>query len=463
MLYGLLATAIILTLVILIITKKCKRIKEELSSKLEENTALSSALKKYDKIISIEEEVASQNSELKKVNIELADLNAKFINGKSIFKELESDIQIYQNDLEFIQLGIYNPIFDLDTSELYKEKITAIVNLQKELIKDGRACICNTDWVVKDSRKQGEMMTKRNINLSLRAFNGECDSLISKVKWNNVTRFEQRIEKAFNAINKLGKSNDTYITDEYLKLKLDELHLVYELAFKKQQEKEEARAIRDEQREEERAQREFEKARKDAEIEEKRFQKALEKAQKELGLVSGEELDKLNSQIEKLKQNLAEANEIKERAISRAQETKSGHVYIISNLGSFGENVYKIGMTRRLEPMDRVKELGDASVPFTFDLHAMIFSENAPELENLLHKEFDDRRINKVNYKKEYFSATLDEIEQVIKDKYTKEVDFIKVSEAQQFRETQSIIKQLAQSKQEQIEIEEDKYPDSLI
>ena len=159
---------------------------------------------------------------------------------------------------------------------------------------------------------------------------------------------------------------------------------------------------------------------------------------------------------------MREAHEAKERAISRAQETKSGHVYIISNLGSFGENVYKIGMTRRLEPLDRVKELGDASVPFTFDLHAMIFSENAPELENLLHKEFDDRRINKVNYRKEYFKVTLDEIEQVVLNKFEKEVDFIKDIEAQQFRETKSIIKQLEQAKEEQAEKENEKYPDSL-
>jgi hypothetical protein len=305
-------------------------------------------------------------------------------------------------------------------------------------------------------------MTRRYINLTLRAFNGECDSLISKVRWNNIKRFEERISKAFTAINKLGKSNNTFITDKYLKLKLDELHLVYELAHKKYQEKEEAREIRAGQREEERAQREFEKARKDAEIEEKRFQKALELAKKDLGLVSGEKLDELNSQIAQLEQNLKDAHEAKERAISRAQETKSGHVYIISNLGSFGEDVYKIGMTRRLEPMDRVKELGDASVPFTFDLHAMIFSENAPELENLLHKEFDDRRINKVNNRKEYFKVSLDEIEQVIIDKYEKEVDFIKVIEAQQFRETKSIIKQIQETKDEQAEKEIEKYPDSL-
>ena len=223
-------------------------------------------------LVSIENEIESKNKEFSEIQASATELNDKFINAKTIFKELEKDIKLYQNDLEFIDLGIYEPIFDLETSEKYKEKITQIVTRQKQLIKDGNACVCNTEWTVGNSRKQGEIMTRRYINLTLRAFNGECDSLISKVRWNNVKRFEERIKKAFNAINKLGKSNNTFLTDKYLKLKLDELHLVYELAHKKYQEKEDAREIRAQQREEERAQREFEKARKDAEMEEKRYQ-----------------------------------------------------------------------------------------------------------------------------------------------------------------------------------------------
>ena len=472
----------------------------EISTKSEENIKLNSDLQRFSSIVSVEKEIENKNielnelqktaksfndslndlqslgleieklkssketeqKELNEIQIKASNLNDKYTEAKSIFKELERDIRLYQNDLEFVELGIYEPIFDLETSEKYKDKILEVVNKQKLLIKGGNACVCQTEWVVGNSRKQGEIMTRRYINLSLRAFNGECDSLISKVRWNNVKRFEERIKKAFDAINKLGQSNNTFLTDKYLKLKLDELHLTYELEYKKYQEKEEQRAIREEQREEEKAQREFERAAKEAEMEEMRFQKALERAQKELGLVSGEELEKLNQQILQLQQNLKEAHEAKERAISRAQETKSGHVYIISNIGSFGDDIFKIGMTRRLEPMDRVRELGDASVPFRFDLHALIFAENAPELENLLQKEFHDRRINKVNYRKEYFRVTLDEIEQVIKEKYSKEVDFIKIPEAQEFRETKSIIKQIEQAKNEQAEKEIEKYPDSL-
>lgn len=470
---GLIITIVVLGIVLILAILSClkikKRLESELEQKVKESDKLHSDLNRYSRIISIEKEIEKltefqeqEEKDLTEIQAEASEFNNRYKEAKSIFKELERDIKLYQNDLEFVELGIYEPIFNYDTSNKYKEELTKIRAKQKELIKDGNACVCHTQWNVNGNYKKGEVMTRRYINLTLRAFNGECDTLISKVKWNNVNRFEERMNKSFRAINRLGKSNNVEITDEYLELKLDELRLAYELEHKKQQEKEEQRAIREEQREEERAHREFEKAKKEAELEEKRYQKALERAQKELGLVSGEELEKLNDQIVELQKNLQEAHEAKERAISRAQETKSGHVYIISNIGSFGENIYKIGMTRRLEPMDRVKELGDASVPFRFDLHALIFTENAPELESLLQKEFDDRRINKVNYRKEYFRVTLDEIEQVIKEKYEKEVEFIKVPEAQEYRETKSIINQIEQAKQEQINMKTEKYPDSL-
>lgn len=443
-----------------------KKEQEEKSKQLaeldNEKNKLIIELEKFKGIISIEEEINKKESELSIIQGDAISLNKKYKKAKSIYLELERNINLYKNNLEFIELGIYEPIFGYDTSEKYKVKLSDLVDHQKQLIKEGRACHCNTNWTVGNSRTKGEAMVKQNINLALRAFNGECDKLIAKVKWNNVKLFEERIQKSFNAINRLNKSNDVHLTHEYLQLKIDELHMAYELEYKIHQEKDEQRAIRDEQREEEKALREYENARKEAELEEKQYQKALERAQKELGLVSGEELDKLNLQIAELQKNLEEAQRAKERAISRAQETKSGHVYIISNIGSFGENIYKIGMTRRLEPMDRVRELGDASVPFRFDLHALIFTENAPELETLLQKQFDDRRINKVNYRKEYFRATLEEIEQVIKEKYDKEVNFIRIPEAQEYRETQSIIKQIEHANKEKTETEIEKYPDSL-
>ncbi|WP_288370541.1 DUF4041 domain-containing protein [uncultured Algoriphagus sp.] len=449
----------IVTIIILIFWIKTKN---NLKESLKVNQKLNSTLEKYNDIIHVENEVHIQQKELENLQEKANNLNEKYKQARNTYSELEKEINLYRNNLEYIELGIYEPIFDYSTSEKYKDRLLQIVEEQKQMIKEGTACICKTNWHVGNSKKQGEIMTRRNINLALRAFNGECDKLIAKVKWNNVKRFEERIKKSFDAINKLNNSNDVHLTQEYLRLKLDELHLAYELEHKKYLEKEEQRAIREEQRQEEIAQREFEKAKKEAEQEEKRFQKALEHAKKELGLVSGEELENLNQKILELEKNLEEAHKAKERAISRAQETKSGHVYIISNIGSFGENIYKIGMTRRLEPMDRIRELGDASVPFRFDLHALIFTENAPELENLLQKEFNDRRINKINYRKEYFRVTLDEIEQVIKEKYEKEVDFIRIPEAQEYRETLSLIKDFEKSSGEVDEKGNERFPDSL-
>ena len=262
----------------------------------------------------------------------------------------------------------------------------------------------------------------------------------------------------------MGEGFKVYIDRQYLDLKQKELILEHEYQMKRQQEKEEMRAIQEELREEEKARREFEQAQKEAEKEEANYQKALEKARREIELSTGDKYDRLQSQIIKLEHELKEAQEKKERALSMAQQTKRGHVYVISNIGSFGENVYKIGMTRRLEPLDRVRELGDASVPFQFDIHAMIYSDEARTLENGLHKAFSDKKVNMLNYRKEFFNVTLDEIEGKIKD-LGFEAEFIKLPEAMQYRETLAIIdrknSQVEPMSVDQIIAEE--FPSSLI
>ena len=216
-------------------------------------------------------------------------------------------------------------------------------------------------------------------------------------------------------------------------------------------------------REEERAKREYEQAQREAEKEEANYQKALDKARAEIELSTGDKHDKLQAKIDKLELELKEAQEKKERAISMAQQTKRGHVYIISNIGSFGENVYKIGMTRRLEPTDRVKELGDASVPFQFDIHAMIYSDEAPTLENELHKAFTDKKVNMLNTRKEFFNVTIDEIEEKVTE-IGIAAEFTKLPEAMEYRETLAILQKL-NSQIEQKTVEQliaDEFPSSL-
>lgn len=191
-------------------------------------------------------------------------------------------------------------------------------------------------------------------------------------------------------------------------------------------------------REEERAQREIERARITAEKEEARYQKALEKARRDVEKATGDKQSKLQAEIEHLNKLLTEAQTNKERVKSRAEMTRSGYVYIISNIGSFGEDMYKIGLTRRLEPMDRVRELGDASVPFPFDVHAMIFSEDAPTLESELHKKFAGRRVNMVNARKEFFKVSLGDIQGEVENHYP-EATFTVTALAEEFRKTLAI------------------------
>src|SRR6266566_615023 len=192
-------------------------------------------------------------------------------------------------------------------------------------------------------------------------------------------------------------------------------------------------------REEEKAQEELERAREEAERQEADYEKALAKAREEALKATGAQLQELTEQVKSFEAKLDEARKKKERAISRAQLTKSGFVYVISNIGSFGERVFKIGMTRRMEPMDRIHELGDASVPFPFDLHVMLYSDNAPELENALHKLVQDRTINLVNLRREFYrDVDLDEIETFVKQRGLS-AQFIRMAEAREYRQSVAI------------------------
>ncbi|MHC5325457.1 GIY-YIG nuclease family protein [Priestia megaterium] len=223
------------------------------------------------------------------------------------------------------------------------------------------------------------------------------------------------------------------------------MYLKYEFEQKKQEEKEEQQAIKERMREEAKALKELEKAKEKVEKEEKHFVQAIEKMNEQLSTSNDNEKEKLLDKLRELERQLEETKKNKEDVLYRVQNTRAGYVYIISNIGSFGEDVYKIGMTRRLEPMDRVKELGDASVPFTFDVHAMIFSEDAPTLENAIHKALTHKKVNKVNDRKEFFRVSLQEIEDLVKSNHNKTVEFTKLAQAEDYRKSLTLEKDLLQ------------------
>ena len=275
----------------------------------------------------------------------------------------------------------------------------------------------------------------------LRAFNGEANAAIARVNYKNLNVMEKRIQAAHDAVNKLAEVQQCSIASAYLDLRLQELILVHEHEERLHQEKMEQRRIRERIRDEQIAQRQIEKARQEAEEDEQQFEQPQE-ARLESELAHGQKQAKLAAKVAELERRLAEAHANKERAVARAQLTRSGHVYVISNIGSFGEHVYKIGMTRRLDPIERIYELGDASVPFDFDVHAVIFAEDAPALEAALHRTFANRRVNRVNQRKEFFKVGIEEIVAEVR-KHHAEITFTMAAEAEDYRKTLAALRQL--------------------
>lgn len=347
------------------------------------------------------------------------------------------ELRSVEEGLEIQSFGFYQPKYGFESSVQYTARLKGIRDEQLRLIKDDQAAPCDTKWTVGGSAAEGKKMVKQQAKLMLRAFNGECDAAITKVRYDNAVTMERRLEKAYADVNKLGEVQRVFISRRYLDLKLAELHLVHEHREKVEEEKQEQKRIRDQMREEQKAQAEIERAKSEAEKEQAVASAALEKARAELAAEASnnKQHEKLEALVTRLETELKDALDRKAKAIARAQLTRSGHVYVLSNVGSFGDGVYKIGLTRRLDPFERVDELGDASVPFPFDVHAVIFAEDAPGLETRLHRAFASRRVNLVNLRKEYFRVSLEEIQEEVK-RHHGLVSFALMAEAEEYRKS---------------------------
>ncbi len=363
---------------------------------------------------------------------------------KKIKQSLQMDIIELDDKILFQDFGVYQPQYNFATIDEYKDKLDEIRQEQKSMIANNTAAICNTAWKVQGSEQAGKKMIAENIKQALRNFNIECDLCISKVKFSNYDNSKERIFKAFELQNKLNETNDIHIVDDYYRLKIKELNLAFEYAKKKQEEKEELRRKREELREAEKVEREIEEKRKELEKEQEHYQNYLKKISEQIAVEQSEERKQfLLAKKEELDNNVNDVQLALEDLDYREANHRAGYVYIISNIGAFGENVYKIGMTRRLEPEDRIAELSGASVPFKFDIHAMIFSDDAPKLEAALHNHFASKKLNLVNGRKEFFNVTLDEIKQVVRENHDKSVEFINIPDAEQYRESLMLRKQI--------------------
>lgn len=354
--------------------------------------------------------------------------------------KMMSRIDLYSQLDEYVAYGHFEePDYLYETSARFTEEIKRIREKQKELLKTKNAITYPDSLTISVDPKEDKKILTGQINLMLTAFNINCDLLISKVKPSNFARTLEQIEKLAEKLEKSAASFHCGFNTEYVKIKYEECRLQYQYSLKNQEEKEEQRLIKERMREEVKAQKEYERAIAIAEKEERMYRKMLEKAKESLGKATEDERIVAEQRIEDLEQQLAEAIKKEERAKSLAEQTRRGHVYVISNVGSFGEGVYKIGLTRRLDPLDRVKELGDASVPFKFDVHAIIYADDAPALESSLHQEFKHRRVNAVNFRKEFFEVDLPEIKAAAESIVGNEIDFQTTMLAEEYNETKRL------------------------
>lgn len=419
------ATAwLLLPILFLILWLRARGAKNRAEKQITEAEATVESLKeKYAPITSVEDEVSTLRDTATEIQKQIEETRSSYSEKRATLKKLEQQVAIYDEKLSFAELGVYEPHFEFNDADEYKQEIIRIRDRQKTMISAKTSTLCPTDWQVDGSRTKGQTMINRQTRLTMRAFNNECEAATANTRWNNVNAMEKRIINAAKQIDKANESMKLRISEQYVSLKLNELHATHEYRERLKMDKNERAELARAEREEKKLLAEAEAA----EREEERYQKLLDKARSEAGVDEG--------RIAELEAALAEAHATSERARAMAEMTKSGYVYIISNIGSFGENVVKIGLTRRLEPDDRVKELGDASVPFAFDTHAMIYSDEAPALESALHKEFVDRRVNASNMRKEFFRVGLEEVQEAVK-RLAPSASFFSDREAQEWHET---------------------------
>ena len=362
----------------------------------------------------IEARISEKSTELNQLSSEISKVKKELKNKKLEVENLEPLVTVVNIDTEGLELA---------TSQELKNILSKYKLEEAELVKNNTA----VDALINDDKK----FVNNQIRQILRSFNAECDLAISNVTLKNIDTMRSKILRSYETLNKIYKSDGVQITKDFLENKLQQLITAHAYQEKLEDEREQKRIIQEQLKEEEKVRREIEREKAKIEKDETQFKNEISKLMKYL--------QKTDNEVEKTLyiDKIKECDEtVKSDVLNREKNTRAGFVYIISHIGSFGENIFKIGMTRRLEPMDRIKELSSASVPFEFDVHALIFSDDAPTLESILHNTFREYEVNKVNHRKEFFSIPLDKIEKVVTEHHNATVQWTYDAAAEEYRES---------------------------
>lgn len=334
------------------------------------------------------------------------------------------------NDERALQdVGIYRYHHPLENAVAFKARLAEIQEDIKSSVKESDAVLASDMFTFNNSLARGRKMTADLSTLMLRAYNAEADNAVRSLRAGNVQTAVRRLEACMKAVERLGKMMEMRVNPDYHELRIAELELTADYLMKVQEEKEAEREERARLREERKVEKELAAERERLNREHSHLENAIA-ALREMGDLAA---------IAELEARLSQIDEAIVQNDFRAANIRAGYVYVISNPGTFGPGVVKIGLTRRLEPMDRVRELGGASVPFPFDVHAIFFSEDAVTLENELHKQFGDRRLNHVNQRREFFFVTPAEVESALAEKAGGLLEFVERPESTEFNRSRPL------------------------
>jgi Domain of unknown function (DUF4041) len=364
-------------------------------------------LRRYDTLDDKETYQQQLKSNIHQLESQQESLNTQIQNLQQQFKEF--DAKVYLQSIDY-----YEPKYEFTTSEDYLLRLRDIKLQQEKMQENNQAYICDTSWAVGDNKRKGEKMINDLLKLVKSSFETQCKYAIKEVKYSNVDSLKKKINNTHKKFNNYLKTIECKISEEYLQLKLIELDLQYEFVDKKQQEREREQEIKKQVNEREA----IDKARQRAEQAEERersHQQELDKVRQEIEQAEDEKRKQLELKILELEKQVYEDKIDKENALSESRRLKSGYIYVISNIGSLGRDVYRICMTSRGQDNVYIKEMNPV-VPFQFDVHFKIFSEDAVDTLQRLHQRFGNKRVNLVNSRRDFFKLSIDEIEQAVKE-----------------------------------------------
>lgn len=401
-----------------VLEEKLAKLSVEIESKKAFLKDLKSQIKDTNNVLSIDEMITRKQAELDLIN---------------------RQINLANDNLGLQEFGFFERQYKFSDSKKYKDKLDTLRMQQKSMVQNRQAGVIIQPMLLDNNKSKGRAMQNQLIKAAIRGFNGEADALLVKVSVTNVDKKVQALRRAFEQLNKMYARNLIGITHDYLELKIAELRLAAEYELQKQEERDLLREQREKEREDKKLQSEIKARRKQLEKDRKHFKQMIENVEKLLETATSDEVEKLRLQLSEYREKLSELDELEEDIDYREGHATAGYVYIISNIGAFGKDIYKIGVTRRLEPMDRIRELGSASVPFQFDVHALIFSEEAFALETELHNKFEKYKVNKVNGRKEYFKVPFSEIKAVLETHKELAIELTEQAEAFEYRQSLKI------------------------